>query len=49
MEEVVSGGSENQGNFAQSVGVQEITNAVEMSFRERRKDNLTLDPVFAKT
>jgi len=43
MEEIVSGGSENQGNFAQSAKVQEIINAVEMSFRERRWVNLPLE------
>ncbi|MBI1257008.1 MAG: gfo/Idh/MocA family oxidoreductase [Chloroflexi bacterium] len=42
MEEIVSGGSENQGNFAQSAKVQEIINAVEMSFRERRWVDLPL-------
>jgi predicted dehydrogenase len=46
MEEIVSGGSENQGNFAQSARVQEIINAVEMSFRERRWVNLPLDPAY---
>ncbi|MBK9125775.1 MAG: Gfo/Idh/MocA family oxidoreductase [Chloroflexi bacterium] len=42
MEEIVNGGDENQGNFAQSAKVQEIINAVEMSFRERRWVNLPL-------
>lgn len=36
MEEIHSGGSENQGNFAQSARVQQIINAVEQSYRERR-------------
>lgn len=36
MEEIMSGGSENQGNFGQSARVQQIINAVEISFRERR-------------
>jgi predicted dehydrogenase len=36
MEEIVSGGAENQGNFAQSARVQQIINAVDLSFRERR-------------
>ncbi|NDJ60246.1 MAG: gfo/Idh/MocA family oxidoreductase, partial [Chloroflexi bacterium] len=36
MEEIVSGGSENQGNFAQGAKVQHIINAVEQSHRERR-------------
>jgi predicted dehydrogenase len=44
MEEIVSGGSENQGNFAQSAKVQEIINAVELSFRERRWVDLPLSP-----
>jgi predicted dehydrogenase len=43
MEEIVSGGDENQGNFAQSAKVQEIINAVEMSFRERRWVDLPLE------
>lgn len=42
MEEISSGGEENQGNFAQSARVQEIINAVELSFRERRWVNLPL-------
>jgi len=41
-EEIISGGSENQGNFAQSAKVQEIINAVELSFRERRWIDLPL-------
>lgn len=44
MEEIVSGKDENQGNFAQSAKVQEIINAVELSFRERRWVNLPLAP-----
>jgi predicted dehydrogenase len=44
MEEIVSGGEANQGNFAQSARVQEIINAVELSFRERRWVSLPLDP-----
>jgi predicted dehydrogenase len=36
MEEIASGSAENQGNFAQSARVQQIVNAVELSFRERR-------------
>jgi predicted dehydrogenase len=43
MEEIVSGGDENQGNFAQSAVVQEIINAAEISFRERRWVDLPLD------
>lgn len=43
-EEIVSGGEENQGNFAQSAKVQEIINAVELSHREGKWINLPLDP-----
>ncbi|HVU11852.1 MAG TPA: Gfo/Idh/MocA family oxidoreductase [Phototrophicaceae bacterium] len=43
MEEIVNGGEENQGNFAQSAKVQEIINAVEISFRERRWVDLPLN------
>ncbi|HVO44215.1 MAG TPA: Gfo/Idh/MocA family oxidoreductase [Aggregatilineales bacterium] len=46
MEEIVSGRNENQGNFAQSARVQEIINAVDLSFRERRWVNLPLDKEF---
>jgi predicted dehydrogenase len=42
-EEIINGGSENQGNFAQSARVQEIINAVELSFRERRWVDLPLN------
>jgi predicted dehydrogenase len=35
-EEIVAGGDENQGNFAQSANVQEIINAVERSHRTRQ-------------
>jgi predicted dehydrogenase len=42
MEEIVNGGEENQGNFAQNARVQEIINAVEISFRERRWVDLPL-------
>jgi len=41
-EEIIAGGTENQGNFAQSARVQEIINAVELSFRERRWVDLPL-------
>ena len=41
-EEIVSGGSENQGNFAQSARVQEIINAVTVSHRQRRWVDLPL-------
>ena len=43
MEEIVSGGDENQGNFAQNAKVQEIINAVEISYRERRWVDLPLE------
>ncbi len=46
MQEIVDGGSTNQGNFAQSARVQEIINAVDLSFRERRWVDLPLDPAF---
>ena len=42
-QEILSGGDENQGNFAQNARVQEIINAVEMSYRERRWVDLPLD------
>src|SRR5712692_7480481 len=35
-QEIVTGGDENQGNFAQSAKVQEIINAAEMSHRQHR-------------
>ena len=41
-EEIVNHTDENQGNFAQSARVQEIINAVELSFRERRWVDLPL-------
>ncbi|MFO7321924.1 MAG: Gfo/Idh/MocA family oxidoreductase [Chloroflexota bacterium] len=47
MEEIVNGGDENQGNFAQSARVQEIINAVEISHRERRWVDLPLDKSIA--
>jgi predicted dehydrogenase len=42
--EIVAGGDENQGNFAQSAKVQEIINAVEISHREKRWVDLPLKP-----
>ena len=33
MQEIVSGGEKNEGNFAQSARVQEIINAVDLSYR----------------
>jgi len=41
--EITDGGEANQGNFAQSARVQEIINAVERSYRERRWVDLPLD------
>jgi predicted dehydrogenase len=42
-QEILSDSDENQGNFAQSAHVQEIINAVELSFRERRWVDLPLE------
>jgi predicted dehydrogenase len=42
-QEITEGGQANQGNFAQSARVQEIINAVERSYRERRWVDLPLD------
>jgi predicted dehydrogenase len=36
LDEILSGGAENQGNFDDAAHVQELINAVELSFRERR-------------
>lgn len=44
MQEIIDGGDENQGNFAQSARVQEIINAVEQSYREKRWVDLPLTP-----
>ncbi len=46
MQEIVSGGEKNEGNFAQSARVQEIINAVDLSHRERRWVDLPLDKDF---
>jgi predicted dehydrogenase len=46
MGEIVQGGDKNEGNFAQSARVQEIINAVDVSFRQRRWVSLPLDPDF---
>jgi len=43
MQEIIDGGEENQGNFAQSATVQEVINAVELSHREHRWVDLPLD------
>lgn len=42
-QEIVDGGAENQGDFAQSARVQEIINAVALSHRERRWVSLPLE------
>jgi predicted dehydrogenase len=42
-QEIVAGGAENQGNFAQSARVQEIINGVALSHREHRWIDLPLD------
>ena len=36
VDEIRDGGERNQGNFAYGAWVQEVINAVELSFRERR-------------
>ena len=43
MEELIDGDGANQGNFAQSAGVQEVINAVALSHRERRWVDLPLE------
>ena len=40
--EIVNGGGENEGDFLDGARVQEVINAVELSFRERRWVNLPL-------
>jgi predicted dehydrogenase len=42
--EVLDGGAENEGDFFDGARVQEVINAVELSFRERRWVQLPLDP-----
>ena len=42
-QEIVAGGDENQGNFAQSAKVQEIINAAELSHRQHKWVNLPLE------
>ena len=42
MQEIVAGGGESQGDFAQSARVQEVINAVTLSHRERRWVDLPL-------
>ena len=41
--EILSGGPENEGNFEDGAHVQELINAVELSFRERRWVSIPLD------
>jgi predicted dehydrogenase len=41
--EIMSGGIENEGNFEDGAHVQELINAVELSFRERRWISIPLD------
>ena len=43
--EILSGGPENEGNFEDGAHVQELINAVELSFRERRWVSIPLGPV----
>jgi predicted dehydrogenase len=47
MEEIRSGGAENQGNFAQGARVQETINAVELSHRKLSWVKMPLDPGFS--
>jgi predicted dehydrogenase len=42
--EILSDGPENEGNFDDGAHVQELINAVEQSFRERRWVNIPLEP-----
>jgi len=42
--EILSGGAENEGDFGDGAWVQEVINAVERSFRERRWVSLPLEP-----
>jgi hypothetical protein len=41
--EILSDGPENEGNFEDGAHVQELINAVELSFRERRWVSIPLD------
>ncbi|MGQ0568012.1 MAG: Gfo/Idh/MocA family protein [Armatimonadota bacterium] len=43
VDEILDGGGRNQGNFADGARVQEVVNAVEQSFHERRWVELPLD------
>jgi predicted dehydrogenase len=42
--EITSGGIENEGNFEDGAHVQELINAVELSFRDRRWVSIPLEP-----
>jgi hypothetical protein len=42
--EILSGAAENEGDFGDGAWVQEVINAVERSFRERRWVSLPLEP-----
>jgi hypothetical protein len=44
IDEIQDGGERNQGNFEDGAWVQEVVNAVELSFHERRWVDLPLDP-----
>jgi len=44
VDEILAGGDRNQGNFDDGAAVQEVINAVEVSFRERRWVDLPLEP-----
>jgi predicted dehydrogenase len=44
IDEIQEGGERNQGNFEDGAWVQEVVNAVELSFHERRWVDLPLDP-----
>ena len=43
IDEILAGGDRNQGNFDDGAAVQEVINAVELSFRERRWVDLPLE------
>jgi hypothetical protein len=45
VDEIESGGERNQGNFEDGAWVQEVINAVEQSFHERRWVDLPLPAV----
>jgi len=43
IDEILAGGDRNQGNFDDGAAVQEVINAVELSFREKRWVSIPLD------